>query len=194
MCGVALKQTKQQIIAFCTRHNKNFDGKSNWTQRHLDWLHHLEFDNDMLSETLTEYLITLDQLLSKIGRFDERIAELAKQDKYAEKTAKLGCFRGIKEHTALSFLVEIGDFKRFPTANQFAAFLGLVPGEHSSGGNQHRVGITKAGNSHLRQLLVEAANCYSRGSAGKKSKNIKKRQEGNKPEVIAYADRANQSG
>ena len=89
-------------------------------------------------------------------------------------------------------MVEVGDFKRFPTAQQFAAFLGLVPGEHSSGDHQHRVGITKAGNSHLRRLLIEAANSYSRGVAGKKSKTVKQRQEGNLPEVIAYADKANE--
>ena len=187
-----LKQTKQQIIAFCTRHNKHYDGRGNWTMRHMEWLKHIKFDNDILNETLTEYMITLDQLISKVERLDKRIGELAKQERYEDRVKKLECFRGIKEHTALSFLVEIGDFKRFPNANQFAAFLGLVPGERSSGNHQQRIGITKAGNSHLRRLLVEAANCYSRGVAGKKSKAVKKRQEGNKPEVIAYADKANE--
>ena len=52
--------------------------------------------------------------------------------------------------------------------------------------------ITKAGNSHLRRLLIEAANSYSRGAAGAKSKAVKQRQEGNAPEVIAYADKANE--
>ena len=187
-----LKQTKQQIIAFCTRHGKRYDGKSNWTQRHIKWLHDLDFGNAILNETLAEYLVTLSQLTDKIERFDKRIEEIASQESYAENTKKLQCFRGIKTHTALSFLVEIGDFKRFPTAQQFTAFLGLVPGEHSSGENQNRMGITKAGNSHLRRLLVEAANCYSRGVAGKKSKTIKQRQQGNSPEVIAYADKANE--
>ena len=187
-----LKQTKQQIIALCTRHDKRFEGKSNWTQRHIKWLHDIDLGNAVLNETLAEYLVTLSQLTDKIERFDKRIEEIASQESYAENAKKLQCFRGIKTHTALSFLVEIGDFKRFPTAQQFTAFLGLVPGEHSSGENQNRMGITKAGNSHLRRLLVEAANCYSRGTAGKKSKTIKQRQQGNPPEVIAYADKANE--
>ena len=187
-----LKQTKQQIIALCTRHDKRYDGSSNWTQRHMEWLKHLELGNEILNETLTEYLITLAQLIDKVERFDKRIDEIASKEKYIENAKKVQCFRGIKAHTALSFLTEIGDFKRFPTAQQFAAFLGLVPGEHSSGDHQHRVGITKAGNSHLRRWLIEAANSYSKGVAGKKSKAVKQRQEGNLPEVIAYADKANE--
>lgn len=188
----ALKQTKQQIIALCTRHNKRFDGKSNWTQRHIKWLHELDLGNPVLNETLAEYLVTLSQLMDKIERFDKRIEEFAAQESYAENAKKLQSLRGIKVHSAMSFLVEIGDFKRFPTAQQFSAFLGLVPGEHSSGDDRNRLGITKAGNSLLRRLLVEAAQCYSRGVAGKKSKTIKQRQQGNSPEVIAYADKANE--
>lgn len=187
-----LKQTKQQIIALCTRHDKRYDGKSNWTQRHMQWLSRLDLGSAMLNETLAEYLITLAQLTDKIERFDKRIEEIASQESYAENAKKLQCLRGIKVHSAMSFLVEIGDFKRFPTAQQFSAFLGLVPGEHSSGDNQNRMGITKSGNSHLRRLLVEAAQSYSRGGAGKKSKAIKQRQQGNPPEVIAYADKANE--
>ena len=92
----------------------------------------------------------------------------------------------------MSLLVEIGDFKRFPSAQQFASFLGLVPCENSSGDKQHRFGITKAGNSHLRRLLTESANCFIRGSVGKKSMALKARQAGNLPEVIAYADKGNE--
>ena len=187
-----LKQTKQQLVALCTRHDKRYDGKSNWTQKHMDWLRKLDLGNEILNETLAEYLITLEQLNDKIERFDQRINAFAANEKYAENAKKLQCFRGIKVHTALSFLTEIGDFKRFPSAQQFSAFLGLVPGEHSSSDSQHRTGITKAGNSHLRRLLIEAVNSYSRGVAGKKSKVVKQRQNGNEPEVIAYADKANE--
>ena len=101
------------------------------------------------------------------------------------------CFKGIKTHTALSLIVETSDFQRFPTASQYAAFLGLVPGEHSSSDSCNRLPITKAGNSHLRRLLIEAANCYSRARVGRKCPDLKQRQKGNRPELIAYADKAN---
>ena len=49
-----------------------------------------------------------------------------------------------------------------------------------------------AGNAHLRRLLVEAAQCYTRGRIGQKSKALIARQRGNTPQVIAYADKANE--
>ena len=49
----------------------------------------------------------------------------------------------------------------------------------------------KAGNCHLRRLLIEAANSYSRARVGRKSAGLKQRQQGNSPKVIAYADKAN---
>ncbi len=98
----------------------------------------------------------------------------------------------IKTHTALSVMVEVGDFRRFATPERLASYLGLVPGEDSSGARQRNTGITKAGNSHVRRLLVESAQGYTRGMIGYKSKDLKRRQQGNTPEVIAYADRANE--
>ena len=89
-------------------------------------------------------------------------------------------------------LTEVGDFKRFASARHFASYIGLTPGENSSGNDQNRLGITKAGNCHVRSLLVEAAQAYTRGKIGYKSKALKARQEGNPPEVIAYADKANE--
>lgn len=50
-----------------------------------------------------------------------------------------------------------------PAARNFASYLGLMPGEDSSGPNENRLGITKAGNSHVRKLLIEAAQSYGRG-------------------------------
>ena len=88
--------------------------------------------------------------------------------------------------------VRTDDFKRFAEAEKFSAFLGLVPGEDSSGEKQHRGSITKAGNGHVRRLLVESAQSYTRGVIGHKSKDLKRRQNGNPPEVIAYADKANE--
>jgi len=187
----ALKTIKQQILAFCLRHDYCYDGKSNWTTTHLRWLKSLK-PEDLYGEILDEYLLTYQNLSDKLERLDKRIEELADQDEYREAVKKLCCFIGVKIHTALAILVEVGDFKRFATAQNFASYLGLVPGEDSSGDGQKRLGITKAGNRHVRLLLTEAAQCYGRGQVGYKSKALKSRQSGNKPEVIAYADKANE--
>ncbi len=187
-----LKSIKQQILALLLRHGKRYEeGKTYWTVAHLKWLKSLDLGG-ILQETLEEYLITYDYLTDKINRLDERIEEIASGERYAEKVKALSCFIGIKTHTALSFVTEIGDFNRFPKANNFASFLGLVPGESSSSEKQNRYGITKKGNSHLRRLLTEAAQGYTRGKIGYKSKVLKQRQQGNNTKIIAYADRANE--
>lgn len=187
----ALKRTKQQILAFCTRHGLRFtDGKKPWTLKHLAWLQKLSLGG-LLQETLDEYLRSYQSLTETLERLDKRIEELAQGDTYRENVKKLGCFVGIRTHTAMTLLVETGDFRRFQKPEQYAAYLGLIPGEHSSGSKVQGTGITKTGNVLLRRLLTESAQCYSRGRVGFKSQALKKRQFGNPPEVIHYADRAN---
>jgi len=189
---LAQRTLKQQVLAFCTRHGKFFDGQSHWTQKHVNWLNSLTFGDVILDETFQEYLVSLRQSSDRVERFDKRIEELASRDEYRQNVEKLSCFIGIKTHTALSLIVEVGDFNRFPNAQQFSSYIGLVPGEYSSGDSRHLGGITKAGNSHLRRLLVESAQCYTRGKVGYKSMALKGRQAGQEPRVIAYADRANE--
>lgn len=188
---LALKKVKQQILAFCLRHNYRYDGNSHWTAAHINWLKSLT-PEALYKEILDEYLLTYTTLSNKLERLDKRIEELAAKDEYKEAVRKLCCFIGVKTHTALSVIVEVGDFKRFASAEKFASYIGLVPGEDSSGDSQTRLGITKAGNRHVRMLLTEASQCYSRGQIGYKSKALKARQDGNTPQVIAYADKANE--
>ena len=188
----AVKKLKQRILSFCTRHGKFYCDGGNWTQKHLSWLKKLDFGNAVLHETLQEYLILYHQASEKVGVYDKRIEEFAKQEAYSEKVKKISCFIGVKAHTALALIVETGDFYRFARAQNYSSYLGLVPGEDSSGSSIQRTGITKAGNSHLRRLLVEAAHSYNRGTPGQKSKTLMARQAGNDPKVIAYADRANE--
>lgn len=186
---LALKKVKQQINAFCLRHGYHYD-KTKWTIAHLKWLKQLDVPA-LYRETLDEYMASYDEQTAKIERFDKRIEELAAQERYQEKVKKLGCFLGIKTHMALSLIVETGDFERFAKGNIYAAYLGLAPGEKSSSDDINRLGITKAGNQHLRLLLIESAGGICKGAVGHKSKDLRQRQNGNPANVIAYADKAN---
>jgi transposase len=133
----------------------------------------------------------LDQQ-EKTARYDSKIEEIAKREEYREMVARLRCFHGIETHTALSLVVEIGDPSRFPNAQGFSCFFGLTSSEDSSGQREKRGGITKAGNTRLRTLLIESTKSTLRSKMyGKKSKRLQARQRGNDPAVIAYADRAN---
>jgi transposase len=129
---------------------------------------------------------------NRLALLNRRIEEMAFEARYRDQVKKLICFLGISTYSALSILVETGDFTRFKSAAHYACYLGLTPGEYSSGTSIRRGGITKAGNSQARLTLVESAQSICRGTIGHKSKALKARQAGQNPQVIAYADRANE--
>ncbi|MDP9179066.1 MAG: IS110 family transposase [Gemmatimonadota bacterium] len=110
-----------------------------------------------LSDTLAVELMPLFEVLApindQIDGADRRIAELSRND---AEVALLTTAPSIGPVTASAVVATVDDISRFQSAHQFEAFLGLVPGERSSG-EKRRIGrITKAGNSRVRYLLVEA--------------------------------------
>ena len=70
---------------------------------------------------------------------------------------KLAQIPGIGPITASALVASIGDAKSFENARQLAAWLGLVPRQHSSGGKQLPLGVSKRGDSYLRTLLIHGA-------------------------------------
>ena len=186
-----LKRIKQQIIAFCTGHGLFSPTKSNWTVAHLKWLKGLKFNDPVEQEIINEYLSSYTYLCDKIKAMDVRIEVLASEKQYCENVKKLRCIKGIENNVALTLLAEIGDFNRFSKPTDFASYLGLIPGEQSSGDKVRGTGITKAGNSTLRQKLTEAAKGYWRGRIGMKSATFKKFEKELPKEVTEYALKAN---
>jgi transposase len=103
----------------------------------------------------------IGDLLSEVHRLDERvleydrhIAQMARQDARAQQLMRLS---GIGETTATALLAMIGNGHEFKSARQLSAWLGLVPGQYSSGGKTRLGRITKAGDAYLRSLLVLGA-------------------------------------
>src|SRR5262245_9090872 len=78
----------------------------------------------------------------------------------APVVAALQTMRGVALVNAATLIAELGDLSRFANPRQLMAYLGLVPSEHSSRTSIKRGGLTKAGNSAARRLLIEAAWCY----------------------------------
>lgn len=113
-------------------------------------------------EDLPGYANTVvGDLLSEVSRLDERIAQydqhiktMAKQDARAKQLMQL---RGVGETTATCLLAMIGNGHDFDCGRQFAAWLGLTPGQYSSGGKSRLGRITKAGDAYLRTLLIMGA-------------------------------------
>lgn len=183
-----LRKAKQRLIHFLNRHEVHYEGGRSWTERFWKWLRSLEFDSPYSQETLEEYMAEVVHLEQRCRRSADRIEEIAVQPEYEKSVQKLKAFRGIGTLTALSLVLEIGDFRRFSRAEQFMAFLGLVPSERSSGNKRRLGGITKAGNSHLRKLLIEAAWHAPRFTAA--SKQVARDREGLPADVVNYCERA----
>ncbi len=79
---LALKKLKQQICAICLRYGKHYE-KTRWTGLHRSWLRAIELP-ELVRETLEEYLTTFNEIESKIERFDSKIEEQARKDKYKD--------------------------------------------------------------------------------------------------------------
>ena len=100
--------------------------------------------------------------MSKSGLFahfgskeDLQLATIAETEPYKERVGWLRCFRGIDTLTAILILAELHDFRRFPSPRALMAFLGLVPGEDSSGEKHRRGRITRTGNALKWEATVD---------------------------------------
>ena len=105
-----------------------------------------------LRATLAPSLAALEALNAELVGCERRLSEQARSD---EVVRRLLTVPGVGAITALAFVAAVDEVGRFPHAKQVRAYLGLVPSEHSSGERRQRGGITKAGNSRVRRLLVE---------------------------------------
>lgn len=107
-----------------------------------------------------EYIDTVKTLNKRVDMLDQQIASTATESVFWPVIQSLMALRGVNLLTATTVVAEIGDLKRFASAPQLMAYLGVVPSEYSSGSSKSRGGITKTGNGHVRRVLVEAAWCY----------------------------------
>ena len=115
----------------------------------------------LILDELRVELVTLDQM---IANCDARIAQWTKEDAVA---CRLMTLRGVGPLTASALCIALGDGSAFKNGREFAASLGLVPRQHSTGGRDRLLGITKRGNGYLRQLLVHGARAVQRFAANR---------------------------
>ena len=151
------KAAKHRLGKFLLRHDRRYPGRTNWTNTHLDWIRTQSFEHQAQEHVLREYLTALERASEQVKRLADAIAELVHTSELAPLVKALQAMRGVQLLTAASIAFELIDLKRFATAPKLMGFLGLVPSEHSSGESRKQGAITKAGNKHIRRLLVEAA-------------------------------------
>src|SRR6266851_10031037 len=180
---------RHRLSKFCLRHGRRLPRLS-WGVARRKWLSEQRFEFAAQQQTFDAYLHTVDLVDARIEALERAIRETAEQEPWRALVARLRCVRGIETLTALALVSEIGDFARFQTAEEFMAFVGVVPSERSSGEQRRQGSITKVGNAHVRRLLVESAwHARRRPSVGYQ---LARRQRGQDALVIERAWRCQQ--
>jgi transposase len=186
-----LLRARHRLSKFLLRHGRRFTAtKKAWSKRHDVWLRAQTWPLPALDQTHRAYLRTVDEAVARLHAVEQDLRALLDLEALRPRVARLRCFRGIDDLTALTIAAELGDPRRFPTAPRTMAFVGLVPSEHSSGTKRARGAITKTGNAHLRRVLIEAAWHYRHHPFIGRA--LRERQRGAPASVIAQAWAAQQ--
>jgi len=184
-----LRRMKQRLLKFLVRHGHIYGSETgHWTLKHWQWMDKIEFSNGHEKEVYEEYRSQIRALEERLTRLEQRLTEIAESPRYKAAVNKLRAFKGIDYIIALAVVCEIGDFRRFADAKSFMSYLGFVPSENSSGGKRNQGGITKAGNGHLRRLLIEGAWHYTKSARA--GKRLEQRRRNSPVSAIEAADRA----
>jgi transposase len=184
-----LQRCRHRLGKLLLRRGLHYAGR-NWTRAHRQWVDGLVWTHAAERAVVDDYLLAIDHTEARLLELDARLAEMAESDAYREPVGWLRCFRGIDTLTAMLILAELHDFRRFASAPALMAYLGLVPGEDSSGEKHRRGRITRTGNALVRRLLVEVAWHYQhRPGVGVA---LARRRKGQPARVIAIADKAQQ--
>ncbi len=143
--------------------------------------------NEMIRTLVHDAREELADLDQRIAAYDRRVCELHRS---SERCQRIGKIEGIGPVTATALVAAVGDRTCFKNGRQFAAWLGLVPKQQSSGGRTRLLGISKRGDRYLRTLLIHGARA-ALGKAGNKqdprSLWLNKMRERRHPNVAAVA-------
>jgi transposase len=184
-----LQRSRHRLGKLLLRRGLHYSGR-NWTRAHRHWIDGLAWTQPAERVVVDDYLLAIDQLEARLLELDARLAEIAETEPYRERVGWLRCFRGIDTLTAILVLAELHDFRRFQSPRALMAYLGLVPGEDSTGEKHRRGRITRTGNALVRRLLIETAWHYQhRPSVGVA---LRRRRKGQPGRVVAIADKAQQ--
>ena len=159
-----------------------------WSRAYDAWLDRLTFSQPADQVVLDDYRAVARAAAERVKRLEAALLQSAGEGPQAELIASLQAIRGIGFLSAVTIAAEAGDLRRFASARQFMAYVGLVPSEWSSGESRHRGRITKTGNRLIRHVLGQAAhNARYRPNVGAA---LRVRQRMVPPEIVALDRRA----
>jgi transposase len=183
-----LMRARHRLSKFLLRRGHRYQEARAWSVKHQRWLRALSFQDGCSHASFADYLAAVELLAGRRATLLEVLEQQIPECSHAPVIARLRCFRGIDTLTAAGVAAEVGSFQRFPKPALLSGFLGIVPSEHTSDLKRRQGAITKAGSSHARRLLVEAAHHYHREPTI--GETLARRQAGQDPRIIAIAWRA----
>ena len=154
------RNARHRLKALLLRNGITYAGKAAWTAGHLRWLAKLKMEHAAQQIGFQEYLHSITEASARIARLEQAMRDTLQEWSLRPLVQALQAMRGVQLIAAMTLVAELQDFLRFENPRQLMAYVGLVPGEHSSGPKRRQGSITKAGNSAARRMLVEIAWHY----------------------------------
>lgn len=181
---------RHRLSKFLLRQGRRYRDGTNWASGHWQWIRSQVMAERCDQIVLKHYIATLEDRQEELKALDAHILEAAQEPDYAPWVSQLCVLRGIDTLSAMVILTELGDLRRFTSAKQLMAAVGLVPSEYSTGDKTRRFGITKTGNAHVRHVLVQAGWHYQHQPRAGWS--VRKRRAGQPPDVVTVARKADE--
>ena len=157
-------RARHRLGKFLLRHGRRApQGMSAWTGKYMTWIkQQVHFELPAQEAALLDYLHEVEHAAGRIERLEKSIDVAIEKvpEKMRAVIHGLQSLRGIAKVSAVSIVAEVGELSRFATARQLMGYSGAVSSEYSSGEAVRRGPISKAGNAHLRRIVVEAAWAY----------------------------------
>ena len=166
----------QQMKALLLRHGLTCPARTVWSAAHERTLGQVRLPHPAQEIAFVEYRNTIKDAHERLERILEALRLQSSQWRLHPLVRALMCLRGFDFIAAFTLVAEIGDPRRFAHPTALMAYLGLVPSEFSSGKTRRQGSITKAGNTHARRILIEAAWTYCHSP--RVSRNLEVRQQG----------------
>jgi len=166
-------------------------GLKAWTERYFRWLAQVRYAQPAQEVTRLDCMNEVEHMSARVKRLEEAILEVVKQAPPAlqEVIRGLQALRGVAHISAVTIAAELGNISsRFESARKLMGYSGSFPSEDSSGERIRKGGITKAGNAHLRRIVVESAWCYRH--LPRVGEKLRKRHQGVPADIIEIAWKA----
>jgi len=152
---------KNQISHFMKIHDITYiQTKYKWTKTFYKWLYSYKCEDERLQFILNNLILELNVYEHQLENYNELIEKISKKKQYAFEVKVLSSLRGIGIYSAMVWITEIIDIRRFPDAPSLMSYTGNTPMERLSDGKGYKGRVTKHGNSYLRKITNSSAWHY----------------------------------